>query len=224
MHLYLRGFKGCLFSHSGSPLPQALPEICIRGDSVPIHGPALRLMYGPSYVYEMHGCCSHSSEAKRNARPELSQRLASFSPIRERAAQRQVQTPRSYSELRADCKYAKEHAGTEPEHLLFRSEAELNQNASASVGGGHSQKLISSLKLGRSPPLKCFQWTLGQMAAASTVCNLGLLHMRLLQLWLKSRVPQNAWHKGTLRIKCLVYTAGLDVTCADKTSRANLKN
>ncbi len=98
----------------------------------------------------------------------------------------QVQTPRSYSELRADCKYAKEHAGTEPEHLLFRSGAELNQNASASVGGAHSQKLISSLavfKLGRSPPLKCFQWTLGQMAAASTVCNLGLLHMRPLQLW-----------------------------------------
>ncbi len=95
--VYLRGFKECLFSHSGSPPPQALPEICIRGDSVPIHGPALRLMSGPSYVYEMHGCCSHSSEAKWNARPELSQRLASFSPIRERAAQRQVQTPRSYS-------------------------------------------------------------------------------------------------------------------------------
>ncbi len=47
----------------------------------------------------------------------------------------QVQTSCSYSELRADCKYAKEHAGTEPEHLLFRSGAELNQNASASVGG-----------------------------------------------------------------------------------------
>ncbi len=29
--VYLRGFKGCLFSHSGSPPPQ---------DSVPIHGPA----------------------------------------------------------------------------------------------------------------------------------------------------------------------------------------
>ncbi len=41
----------------------------------------------------------------------------------------------SYSELRADCKYAKEHAGTEPEHLLFRSGAELNQYARASVGG-----------------------------------------------------------------------------------------
>ncbi len=67
--------------------------------------------------------------------PELPRRLASFSPIRERAAQRQAQTPRSYSELRSDCKYAKEHAGTEPEHILFRSGAELNQNTTASVGG-----------------------------------------------------------------------------------------
>ncbi len=58
--------------------------------------------------------------------------LSSFSPIIERAAQRQAQTPRSYSELRADCKYAKEHASTEPEHLFFRSGPELNQNASAS--------------------------------------------------------------------------------------------
>ncbi len=102
--VYLRGFKECLFSHSGSPPPHALPEICIRGDSVSIHGPALWLMSGPSYVYEMHGCCSLSSEAERNAHPELPRRLASFNPIRERAAQRQAQTPRSYSELRADYK------------------------------------------------------------------------------------------------------------------------
>ncbi len=48
-----------------------------------------------------------------------------------------------------------------------------------------SQKLISSLavfKLGHSPPLKC-------------------LHMRPLQLWLKSQVPESAWRTGTLRIK-----------------------
>ncbi len=117
--MYLRGFKGCLFSHSGSPPPQALPEICIRG-VVPIHDPALRLMSGPSYVYEMHGCCSLSSEAEQNAHPELPRQLASFSPIRERAAPRQTQTPRSYSEIWADCKYAKEYVGTEPEHI-FRS-------------------------------------------------------------------------------------------------------
>ncbi|CAM4608132.1 unnamed protein product [Leuciscus chuanchicus] len=42
---------------------------------------------------------------------------------------------------------------------------------------------------GRLVPLKEFQRLLGRMAAASSVCHLGLLHMRLLQHWLKARVP-----------------------------------
>ncbi len=118
--------KDAYFHIQVAPPPQALSEICIRGDSVPIHGPALRLMSGPSYVYEMHGRCSFASEAERNAHPELSRQLASLSPIRECTAQRQVQTPRSYSELRADCKYAKEHAGTKPEHLLLGMRARMS--------------------------------------------------------------------------------------------------
>ncbi len=36
------------------------------------------------------------------------------------------------------------------------------------------------------------------MASASTVCNLGLLHM--LQLWLKSRVLWTAWTSGRLSV------------------------
>ncbi len=73
------------------------------------------------------------------------------------------------------------------------------------------QKLISSLavfKLGHFPPLKCFQRTLGQMAAASPVCKLGLLHMQPLQLWLKGLVSQSAWHVGNLCIKVRT-TAGM---------------
>ncbi len=63
--VYLCGFKGCLFSHSGSPPPQALPEICIQEESEPIHDLALRFMSSPSYVYEMHGCCSLSPLKQR---------------------------------------------------------------------------------------------------------------------------------------------------------------
>ncbi len=102
------------------------------------------------------------------------------STIREHAAQRQVQTLLSYSELRADYKYAKEHAGTDSEHLLFRSGAEFNRYASASVWGAlkKTDQLSRSLQVRALPPMKCFQRMLGQMAAASTVCKLGLLHMR----------------------------------------------
>ncbi len=48
--------------------------------------------------------------------------------------------------------------------------------------------------------LKEFQRLLGLMASASAVCHLGLLHMRPLQLWLKTRVPWTAWTSGRLSI------------------------
>lgn len=38
------------------------------------------------------------------------------------------------------------------------------------------------------------------MAAVLTVCQLDLLHLQLLQPWLKARVPFHAWHMGLLRI------------------------
>ncbi len=38
------------------------------------------------------------------------------------------------------------------------------------------------------------------MASAAAVTTLGLLHMRLLQHWLHSRVPRWAWHHGTVRM------------------------
>ncbi len=41
------------------------------------------------------------------------------------------------------------------------------------------------------------------MASASAVCHLGLLHMRPLQLWLKTRVPWTAWTSGRLSIEAL---------------------
>ncbi|XDV32448.1 hypothetical protein PO909_003253 [Leuciscus waleckii] len=65
------------------------------------------------------------------------------------------------------------------------------------------EALRSSLGLfrpGEPVPLKVFQRLLGRMAAASSVCHLGLLHMRPLQLWLKARVPPGAWSSGHKRI------------------------
>ncbi len=53
---------------------------------------------------------------------------------------------------------------------------------------------------GSSVHLKKFQRLLGLMASVSAVCNLGLLHMRPLQLWLKSRVPWTAWTSGRMSI------------------------
>ncbi len=64
----------------------------------------------------------------------------------------------------------------------------------------HAAAILSALRYfrqGSSVQLKKFQRLLGLMAAASAVCHLGLLHMRPLQLWLKTRVP---WTSGCLNI------------------------
>ncbi len=63
------------------------------------------------------------------------------------------------------------------------------------------QKLAATFKSDTARPLKVFQRMLGLMAAASPVLQLGLLHMRPLQRWLKPRVPHNAWHHGRLHIR-----------------------
>lgn len=65
------------------------------------------------------------------------------------------------------------------------------------------ETILSTLRhfrLGRSDSLREFQRLLRLMAAASSVCHLGLLHMRPLQFWLKTRVPLRTWSSGHTRI------------------------
>ncbi len=63
------------------------------------------------------------------------------------------------------------------------------------------QQLVALFKLRVHRPLKAFERMLGLMASASSVLQLGLLQMRPLQYWLKTRVPPHAWHHRRLRIK-----------------------
>ena len=63
------------------------------------------------------------------------------------------------------------------------------------------QRLAASFQMNRLTPLKTFQKALGYMASASAVLQLGLLRMRPLQLWLKSRVSHRAWTTGRQLIK-----------------------
>ncbi len=64
------------------------------------------------------------------------------------------------------------------------------------------QQLAASFKLGVPCPLKAFQRMLGLMASASSVLQLGLLHMRPLRCWLKPRVPPDAPCQGEPGLCC----------------------
>ncbi len=62
------------------------------------------------------------------------------------------------------------------------------------------QRHAFSFKEGTARPLKAFHRILGLMAAASPVLQLGLLHMRTIQFWLKQKVPSTAWRHGRHRV------------------------
>ncbi len=55
---------------------------------------------------------------------------------------------------------------------------------------------MSSFKKGTALPLNAFQKMLALIAAALPVLQLGLLHVRPIQFWLKQRVSSAAWHQG----------------------------
>ena len=74
---------------------------------------------------------------------------------------------------------------------------------SARLSPERAQSVLSCIqKLSRSPtvPLKQFQRLLGHMASAAAVTPLGLMHMRPLQHWLRSRVPRWPWRQGSYRV------------------------
>ncbi len=59
---------------------------------------------------------------------------------------------------------------------------------------------VASFKEGSAHQLKAFQRILGLVAEALPALQLGLLHMRPIQFWLKQRVPSTAWRHGRHRV------------------------
>ncbi len=63
------------------------------------------------------------------------------------------------------------------------------------------QRIAASFKSGTMHPLKVFKRLLILTAAAATVIPLSLLHTRLIQFWLKARIPPLAWRLGQLLVR-----------------------
>ncbi len=55
--------KGCLFSHSGRPVTQEVPSLCLWRKGLPVQGSSLWLGLGPEDIHKVHGCCSGPFEA-----------------------------------------------------------------------------------------------------------------------------------------------------------------
>ncbi len=189
----VRGFEGCVLSHSDSTASQTVSEVCFRGHSVPILCSPVRVSFSPTHLFKVHGCSSFPPQIEWGAHPQLFGRLADFSSVPGHAYQPHRLAAYSLGVPRTMCQHAEEHSNPESVHHISGSVLRLRGKESPPLvraRGGHFRQ-------GSSVQLKKFQRLLGLMAAASAVCHLGLLHMRPLQLWLKTRVP---WTSGCLNI------------------------
>ncbi len=152
--VYLRGFKGCLFSHSGSPPPQ---------DSVPIHGPALRLILAP---HTFTKCMDAVLSPLKQSAMRILNYLDDWLVLAQSESALLCDKFRLLAHLQSlGLTVNMQKSMLVPSQNISFLGVELNSiNMRAPLSEECSQKLISSLavfKLGRSPPLKCFQRTLG---------------------------------------------------------------
>ncbi len=198
----VRGFEGHVLSHSDSTASQTVSEFCFRGHSVPILCSSVRAGFGPAHIFKVRGCSTFPPQGERDTHPQLSGRLADFSSVPGHATQPHRLAAYSLVVPRAMCKQRKSilapsqsitYLGVCMDSLEMR--ARLSRERAAAI-----LSYLRHFREGSSVHFKKFQRLLGLMASASAVCHLGLLHMRPLQLWLKSRVPWTAWTSGRLSI------------------------
>lgn len=160
------------------PLSQ---EIRVRVQSLSIQSSPVRVGVGSENFYKVYKCSAFPSQVEWSLDSDLSGRLACYSPV---AAHRcQLLEHLKHLGLTINVQKIKLCPMQNITFLGMDMDSQLMEERL-------SQELIQSLvsaltsfKPGRVVILECFQRLLGHMAAAAAVvCQLGLLHMRPLQL------------------------------------------
>ncbi len=199
----VRGFKGRVLSHSDSTASQTffLNSCQMSGRSTAFQYSVLPS--GLLWPHTLSKCINAAlpPQIEWKAHPQLSGRLADFSSVPgyayqpHRLAAYSLEVPTAMSQHAESILARSRGDGSPP---LARSRGDESLPLLRSRGdeipplARSSRGQFSSLHLfrqGSSVQLKVFQRLLGLKVADSAVLHPGLLHMRLLQLWLESRVP-----------------------------------
>ncbi|XDV17386.1 hypothetical protein PO909_023251 [Leuciscus waleckii] len=184
------------------PLPglPEVPEVRFRGRSIPILGSSVRPSSLPSHVYQIHGCSSSSAEASGYQGANLYRRQAYYGPVTRAGSSALRCRHWPHPEPGVETQHEKKRVGTSPE----------NHVPGSGVGLGHDAGTIVSctdrVHPGHGDQYKAFQRVLGLMAAASNVIPFGLLHMKALQWWLKTKgfsQKGNPFHMIRVTRRCL---------------------
>ncbi len=194
--VHVAGSERRVLSHPGSPLSQTILEIRIRRGGISIQGPAVWAIPGSPHFYTMHGYGSLPSATDGNPHTQLPRRLAHSGPVADGFIIAQ-DPPQPLRLPGAKGQLCQEHTVTQPMSFVPGYSYRLQMTATVITKRAMTiQRHAASFKEDSARPLKAFQRMLELMAAASPVLQLGLLHMRPIQFWLKQRVPFAAWHHG----------------------------
>ncbi len=136
--VYLGGHKRRLFSHPNSPSSQTLSKIRVRGQCLSIQSSPVRLGIGPEDFYEVYQCSAFPSQAEWNLHPELSGRLACFSPVAGYTGKPQMSASRTSEASRTDDQCAEEQASPHADYHILRNGFGLAIDESASLSSEYS--------------------------------------------------------------------------------------
>ncbi len=177
--------QGCILPHIHPSISQEVPEVRSWGQNIPILGSSVLFRF----VHKMHRCSPVTSLSSGYSHNELHRRLVDSSSVASigSSASRCRSCPHERVEVTAkrqkECDFS-----TSEDHFSWRGMG-LNVDAGAPVTGTYRVHPVSCKKYKARPVTHCkqFQILLGLMAAASNMTAFGLLYMRTLQWWLRTK-------------------------------------
>ncbi len=180
--------KRCVFPCLHPSSTQEVPEVCFRGRSLPISGSSVRPCTLTPNFHKVCGCCSGSTATPGHPHTKLYRRLVDSSSIRAYGGSTSRCCSRPYERVGVKTKRQEKCAFSITEDHLGVVWDSTTMQAKLSPARIESiLTAVARLKEGQSITVKQFQRLLGLMAAASNVIPFGLLYMRPLQGWLKTK-------------------------------------
>ncbi len=168
---------------------QEVPEVCFQGQSLPISGSSLRPSTLTPYFHEVCGCCSGSSATPGHPHTQLHRRLVDFSSFRADGGSTSRCRSRSYETVGVKAK-RQESVLSPLQRTTYLGVVWDSTTMQARLSPARIESILTAVtrvREGLSLTVKQFQKLLGLMAAASNVIPFGLLYMRPLQWWLKTK-------------------------------------
>ncbi len=181
--------KRCVFPCLHPSSTQEVPEVCFRGRSLPLSGSSVRPCTLTPNFHKVCGCCSGSTATPGHPHTKLYGRLVDSSSISPYGGSTLRCCSRPYERVGVKLN-AKKSVLSPLQRTTYMGVVWDSTTMQAKLSPARIESILTAvarLKEGRSITVKQFQRLLGLMAAASNVIPFGLLYMRPLQWWLKTK-------------------------------------